>query len=262
MSQLNYNINQAIAVEGSLDGIAPHVVDSLVNNNAVKKRYTVTVATAADEELTLTLTSPLGVVTTVSYNEGAVGTLTTKRNGLIAAVNASDARFYCVASIKDADEFYIEAKLATDDFTVAESETNLTLANDVAFISNTYIGFGLAVAQGTRDEECRLLAATSDKVRGVAVYTHADMVNEGVSASAGYKPQMAVSVLAKGRIWVRPEVAVVAGDAVYVRAVAAGTERAGAFRPSADGSDTIQLSNSKFLTSAAGGALALVDLNV
>lgn len=259
MSQLNYNTEQAIAVEGLLGGIGPHIIDSLVNNNAVKKRYTVTVDTAADEVLTLTLTSPEGVITTVEYDEGAVGTVTTKRDGLIEAINVSDARFYCVASIKDADEFYIEAKLNTYNFTVAEAEANLSLVNDVAFIANSNVGFGLAVAQGTADAECRLLAATSDVVRGVAVYTHADIVNDSV---AGYAPQMAVSILRNGRIWVKPEVAVVAGDAVYVRAVATGTERAGAFRNAVDGTDTIALSNCKFLTSANAGELALVHINI
>jgi hypothetical protein len=259
MSQLSYNTEQAIAVEGSLGDLTTHTVKSYINNNAVKKRYTITVGTAADEVLTLTLTSPEGVVTTVEYNEGAVGTLTTKRNGLISAVNASAARLYCVASAKDADEFYIEATLNTYNFTVAEAETNLTITNDVAFIANANIGFGLAIAQGTQDVEGRLLAATSDKVIGVAVYTHADMINNGV---AGYAAQAAMGVLTQGCIWVKPEVAVVAQDAVYVRAVATGTERAGAFRPSADGSDTIQLSNSKFLTSASAGQLALVQINL
>lgn len=256
MSQLSYGLSQAIGVEGLLSDLHAEV-RSYVNNNAVKKRYTVTVATAADEILTLTLTSPEGVQTVVNYNEGAVGTLTSKRDGLIAALNVSDAKLYCSAYAKDADEFYIEAKLNTFDFTVAESETNLTLANDVAFVANASIGFGLAIAQGTADNECRLLAATSDKVVGVSVFTHADNIN-----TVAYAPQAVLSVLTEGSIWVKPEEAVVVGDPVYVRAVAAGTEKAGAFRKSADGSDTIQLSSSKYLSSAAAGALALVKISL
>jgi len=258
MSQLSYSLNQPIAVEGLLHDME-NVVRSYVNNNAVKKRYTVTVDVAANEILTLTLTSPEGVQTVVNYNEGAAGTVTTKRDGLIAAVNASDARFYCSAYAKDADEFYIEAKLNTMNFTVAEAETNLSLTNDVAFIANANIPFGLAVAQGTQDNEGRLLAATSDKVVGISVFTHADNVNNGV---AGYAAQAVMSLLTEGAIWVKPEEAVVAGDPVYVRAVAGGTERAGAFRKSADGSDTIQLTGCRYLSSASAGALALVKIEV
>lgn len=257
--QLGYGLAMAVAVAGMLGELDRHFVRSYVNGTSVKKRYTVSVDAAADEILTLSLTSPAGVLTSVSFNEGAVGTVTSKRNGLIAAINASEARFYCRAYAKDADEFYIESSVAGQDFTVAEAETNLTLTNDVAFVAHPAIGFGLAVAQGSQDGECRALAATSDKVVGVSVFSHADNENTGV---AGYAAQSAVSVLRKGVIWVKVEEAVVAEDPVYVRAVATTGEVAGAFRKSADGTDTILLSGCKFLSSAAAGALALVSVDL
>lgn len=259
MSQLSYSLNQAIAVAGLLGDIGDSFVRSYINGTSVKKRYTVTVAAAADEELVVSLTSPDSVVTAVSFDEGAAGTVTTKRDGLIAAINASVARHFCFAYAKDADEFYIESRVAGQDFTVAESETNLTLANDVAFVAHPAIGFGLAIAQGTQDGECRALSAITDKVIGVSVFSHADNINNGVD---GYAAQSAVNVLRRGVLWVKVEEAVVAEDAVYVRAVAAGAEVAGAFRKTADGTDTIALSGCKFLSSAAAGALALVDINI
>jgi hypothetical protein len=259
MSQLNYNTSQALAVEGLLAEIDRPWVRSYVNGTSVKKRYTVSVDTAADEELTISLTSPTGVVTTASYNEGAVGTVTTKRNGLIAAINASDARFYCQAFVKDSDEFYIESKVAGQDFTVAESETNLSLTNDVAYVANATIGFGLAVALGNSENECKRLSSVSDKVIGVSVFTHADMINNGV---AGYKEQSAVSVIRRGVIVVKPEVQVAAEDPVYVRAVATGTERAGAFRNAVDSTDCIALPGCRFLTAASAGGYALVSVDL
>lgn len=257
--QTGYSLTQGIAAEGSLGDLDRPYVRSHVNGTSVKKRYTVSVDLAANEILTLTLTSAAGVVTTVNYDEGAVGTATTKRNGLIAAINASVAKLYCRASVKDADELYIESTVAGQDFTVANAEANLTLTNDTALVSNSTVGFGLAVAQGTQDNECRLLAATTDRVIGVTVYSHADNINNGV---AGYAAQSAVNVLRRGTIWVRPETSVAAGDPVFVRAVSAGAERAGAFRNAIDSTDCIALGASKFLTSAAAGALALVEINL
>ncbi len=259
MSQLNYNLTQVIGVEGSLAEIDRPWVRSYVNGTSVKKRHTVSVDLAADEVLSLTLTSPAGVAITVNYNEGAVGTVTTKRNGLIAAINASDARFYCQASVKDSDELYIESKVAGQDFTVANAEANLTLTNDVAYVANATIGFGLAVALGANENECKRPSSIADKIVGVAVFTHADMINNGV---AGYKEQSAVSVIRRGVIIVRPEVTVAAEDPVYVRAVIAGSERAGAFRNAVDSTDCIAMPGCRFLTAATAGNLALVSVDL
>jgi hypothetical protein len=259
MSQLSYSANMAIAVAGLLGDIGDSFVRSYINGNSIKKRYTFTVSAAADVAYALSLTSPLGVVTAISFDEGAAGTLTSKRDGLIAAINASDAKLYCFAYAKDADEFYVEARLAGQDFTAAEADANLTLVNDTAFVAQPIVGFGLALAQGTQDPECRLLAANTDKVIGVSVFSHADNINNGVE---GYAAQSAVNVLRRGTIWVKVEEAVAAEDPVYVRAVAVSPEVAGAFRKTADGADTIALSGCKFLSSAAAGGLALVDINI
>lgn len=257
--QKSYAINMAVALAGLLGDIGDNHIRSYVNGNEIQKRYTVTVSAAADVAYALSITNADGVVTAISFDEGAAGTLTSKRDGLIAAINASAAHFDVFAYAKDADEFYIEAKLPGVDFTVAESDANLTLVNDVALVAFPVVGFGLALAQGTNDTECRPLAATSDKVIGVSVFSHADNINNGVE---GYAAQSAVNVLRSGSIWVKVEEAVTPESAVYVRAVATGSEVAGAFRTTADGSDTIQLTNSKFLTSAAAGELALVMINI
>jgi hypothetical protein len=259
MTQLSYNLTQGQFIGGQLAESDHSWIRSYLNGTSVKKRYTISVDAAADEQLDLTLTSPTGVVTVVTYNEGAVGTVTTKRNGLIAAINASVAHFYCVAYVKDADELYIESKVAGQDFTVAEAEGNLTLTNDVALITNATIGFGLAIAQSTNDGECRRLAAVTDKVIGVSVFTHGDLVNNSVD---GYPVQSAVSVLRRGVVAVKVEVNVAAEDNVFVRAVVAGTEVAGAFRNAVDSTDCIAMPGCKFLTSATAGNIALVSIDL
>ncbi len=115
--------------------------------------------------------------------------------------------------------------------------------------------FGLGCALGTSDNQVAPLAAIADKFAGVVIHRHREEGELGDKVS--------VSVLRKGRIYVKVEEAVVKGDPAFVRAVAAGAERAGAFRKSADGTDTIDLTGkAEFVTSADAGELAVLDINL
>lgn len=244
MSQLSYPIDQAVGVAGLLADIGPKRVASLTNATRVKTRWTVLVSSAANEVLTLTLTDKDGNVTTVDYDEGATGTVTTKRDGLIAAVNASAAgkgnSNYVKASVKDSDELYIEALRAGETFTVAESEANLTVTNDVVYLAHPTVPFGVAVTLGAADNLCKLPASATELFWGMALFTHADNPNLGAfgvpSATPGYAGQSMVSVLRQGRAWAKVEQAVSAGDQAYYRITAKGTlTQLGAWRKDADG---------------------------
>lgn len=115
--------------------------------------------------------------------------------------------------------------------------------------------FGLGGTFGTSDNQIAPLAAITDKFMGVIMHHNCE---GGVLAD-----KEAVSVLRRGRIYVLVEEAVVKGDAAFVRAVATGPQRAGAFRKSADGVTTIDLTGkAEFVTSAAAGALAVLDINL
>jgi hypothetical protein len=108
--------------------------------------------------------------------------------------------------------------------------------------------------------------ATSDKIRGITVHSHAYTQTElGVGtpgAGTGVKgplPGAFTDVLVKGQIWVKVEEAVVPGDRLFIRAVATGAEVEGACRKSADSSDCIDSANQGVFQSVAGaGALALL----
>lgn len=115
-------------------------------------------------------------------------------------------------------------------------------------------GFGLAVKRGTAENQVAALSANTDKVAGVVIHKHVE--------SGLLEEFEDVSILRKGRIVVKVEEAVVAGDPVFVRAVTAGLEVAGAFRKSADSTDCIALTNCEFVTGAGIGGLAVVDLNL
>jgi len=122
-------------------------------------------------------------------------------------------------------------------------------------IEGANVLFGKAVTFGTNDNQCKALSAISEKVAGIVIHKH---IEEGELLEKD-----AVSLLRKGRIYVKVEEAVSPGDAVFVRAVVAGAEEAGSFRASADSTDCIDISSkAEYLTSAEAGEFALVDINL
>jgi hypothetical protein len=113
--------------------------------------------------------------------------------------------------------------------------------------------FGICVAQGATDKAALLLAATTDKLVGVTCFRHGyvDTIQLGTN---GIKPKVVLGVEAIGERWVVVEEDVTPASDVYVRAVATGAEIAGAFRDTADGADTINVS--KFCRFVSSSTLA------
>lgn len=107
------------------------------------------------------------------------------------------------------------------------------------------IGWGLAVIQGTADNQCELGAAGA--FLGITVRDIA------VDATRGdkYAQYDCAAIINEGVIWVTAGEAVVAGDAVYRTA-------AGALNKTAAGNTLI--ANARWETSAALGALAQIRL--
>jgi hypothetical protein len=125
---------------------------------------------------------------------------------------------------------------------------------------------GRLVVQGTRDGQCRLPTGAGDlaKPLGVAPYRATQMPNWPPSATpVHYQVGQCIEAVSRGRVWVKVEEAVVAHDPVFVRhTVNGGLDQLGAFRKSADGGNATLLAAAKYLTTAASGALALVELNL
>jgi len=96
--------------------------------------------------------------------------------------------------------------------------------------------FGIAVGQGTLDNEAILLAAVADKQVGITAFRqgYVDQLELGTN---GLKPNVTVGVVRKGVVWVIVEEDVTPASAVLIRCIAAGNEIAGAFRDTADASD-------------------------
>lgn len=124
------------------------------------------------------------------------------------------------------------------------------------------IPFGVMVGQGTLDSDALLLAAQADIQIGVLVHDHAyDKPNE--LGDTGLKPNVTMGILTKGTIWVEVEEAVTPASSVRVRAVVTGNEVAGAFRDTADASDTIDISKfARYLDTAAINGLTRLYIDM
>lgn len=123
------------------------------------------------------------------------------------------------------------------------------------------IGFGLGVVQGTADNQFKVPAATGFSLLGVTVHSHA-YDNQDLSGALGIPVKGEASVLMRGRIWVKPEVAIALGDDVFVRHTAGVGEVLGSFRNDADTADADQITNARWLTSCDAGGYALLQLNL
>lgn len=129
---------------------------------------------------------------------------------------------------------------------------------------------GLLVVIGAHDDSCKLPTASGDitsvlKPLGVTRSNVARDPNFPSGGTAGYTYQIGdtVEIVKRGQVWVTVEEAVSPADDVYVRHTANGdnTQR-GAFRTSSDSSNAALLAGARFLTTAAAGSVALLDLNL
>lgn len=104
------------------------------------------------------------------------------------------------------------------------------------------IPFGYAVVQGSADNEAVLPAAGTDglKLLGVVLHSHYYQKDNELGTS-GIKPDVAMAVLGKGRVWVKIDENVTPASAVRVRHTAAGDGK-GSFRASASAGATFDCS--------------------
>lgn len=130
--------------------------------------------------------------------------------------------------------------------------------------------FGFAVVyDGSTENGVLNPDATTDKVRGLVVHSHAYSQTElGVgtagagTAVKGPLPGAHIDICEAGEMWVICESGCVAGDPLFIRAVATGAEVEGALRNAADSTDCIDCSDTgKWTSNAAAGALAKVKFD-
>jgi hypothetical protein len=124
------------------------------------------------------------------------------------------------------------------------------------------IPFGVAVKQGTLDDDVLLMTAAANKLAGVVVWAN-DFAIPSELVAAGLTPGTTFGVLFDGPILVTVEDAVTPASGVHIRFSAnGGNVQPGAFRGTADATHTIDASAfCRYLTSAGAGGTAVVYVN-
>lgn len=153
--------NQAGRCEGPF-GV--HQISSRAIGGAVKQVATYTVATAADEELTITIQPEGEDARSVSFDEGAVGTTSTKAAGLVLAVNADPVLGKYVIASQSTNTVIITALQPGVGFTATESEANITLAQTTANADAPSLRPGTALVReyGTSGDKTKVTDADED----------------------------------------------------------------------------------------------------
>lgn len=127
------------------------------------------------------------------------------------------------------------------------------------------IPYGLIVVfdtgTGTTEIAAKPPAGSTDVALGAVLYDHAhEQTTTGVPAGA------VMNVASKGEVWCYTEQAVTPNDPVFCRfdaAGATGTNPAvGRVRKDADTAKAFAMTNARFRTSAAAGALVMVEFNL
>ena len=258
MSQTSVESTMEIGMPGQLADSGFHDIITRINNS--KQRISTTID-AIDLSTTLTING-----TAFNVNSGAAAkTKTELRDLLITAINAGSEPV--TASIKDADELYVDADVSGTIFTYADT-VNVTSVDVI--LNETNVPFGVLVVEdltGLSDDRAHLPQATGDittvgSVAGIALHTQFVEQSVGGTNNLGYDPQSSMNVLRKGRAYVQVEDAVVKGGLPFVRFVAGASEQLGAFRSDADTSDAVALPDARFVTSAGAGELAIVEINL
>lgn len=132
------------------------------------------------------------------------------------------------------------------------------------------IPFGVGVIKGTADNRAVLPGAAGDSAAlvGVVVHSHSYHKPEQLG-DTGIKPKNMMSVMSKGRIYVKVEEAVTKGDRAFMR-IANGSNAAhtqkGAWRKSADVVATvataIEILGARYYTSAAADGFAILEIDI
>jgi hypothetical protein len=125
------------------------------------------------------------------------------------------------------------------------------------------IPYGVAVTKGTTDKDVKLPTTSPEAVAmlGVAIISN-DIPNTAYGTAPKYPVKSAVSVMRKGRVWVKVEEAVTAGDQAFVRFATGTGTILGSFRKSADTATAVAIPGTRYLTSASANGLAIVDLTL
>jgi hypothetical protein len=143
---------------------------------------------------------------------------------------------------------------------------DLTPKQVQSFAAETALSPGRVVVRGTDvQKQCQLPAAATDitdanKILGISLREH---VRENTTANPqGFVATDTVGVIMDGKVYMKVEDAVTAGEPVFARfQVNGGLDQLGKVRSDADGANAAQIPGARFETSADADGFAVVSLN-
>jgi len=135
-----------------------------------------------------------------------------------------------------------------------------SIGNNISMVlKDSNVGFGLAVVQGTNDNDAKVPAGAGGKFRGVTVRNL--NVNNNDANVGEYLQDTFVTLRNFGTIIVKTEVAVVKDEPVFFRHTASGGNTViGAFRNDADTATADVITGARFNASAGAGELVEIIL--
>ena len=246
----------AKGVPGQIADLTENAMLSMTNNS--KQLVLVTVDTVTNTyAYTVTING-----TTFTYTSDGSATSAEISLGLVTQINLSTT--IPVTANDLVGTFTLQADVAQTAFTLTV-DAKLSVAE---LISNAQVlPFGVFVCHDVDGDNKAMLPTVATDVTGIkarGIVLHSQNVEQALSPSTnvGYKPQSVMSVMTKGRVYVRVEENVTPSSAVYVRYAPNGVNtQLGAIRASADSSSAAAYASARFLTTALAGEVAVLEIN-
>jgi len=255
--QTTVQTSMAIGLPGMIADLVNSTKLTYANNSKKLDKVTIT---ADDTTTTVTINGTAFTFTEI----GGSQTKAYIADYLTTAINAGAVPVTAYYTATN-DWFYVESDVSGTTTTVVGT-ANCTVA---AVIGNgVVIPFGVCVIQDiqNQDKACLPIASTDittvGKALGVTILNPVAEQNYGSAGGVGYPIGEPMSVMRKGRIYVRVEQIVNPYDQAYVRYVADAGEQLGAFRKDADTSDAAALPTAYYRTYAAANGISLLELNL
>lgn len=248
------------AVAGSIEGLQDATIISRINNS--KQRDIVTI-TAVDLKTEVTINGTLFTV-----NDPPVAqTKAQLAAAMIAAINGVAEPV--TASLVGTEQVATESDTSGTSYTIAAT-TNTTVATDI--LNEAAVEFGLVVVQDLSDPARIDLAHLPSQaaeisdgrtVLGMSIFQVTEESNLN-TANIGYATQSQMSILPNGVGWMQVEApaSLVITQQIFIRHVAAGSEKRGIGRFDADGGDATALPGSVVRDVDVANSLAKIEFNL
>jgi len=265
--QTQYNVNNAVAVEGQTVGpreASPYTLPYLAQ---VSTLVIADASPAAGEAWTVTFTDDdSSQQYPLTFDSGA--TLDVTLDNLVDALNADGKlRDLFTVSEDGVDTATFTARKANQAFTITSAPGGSATGTHAVTTAagGAELELGTMVSRSATAGEMRALEAadTADNLAGILFRTDTnhfhDLENDTASAVDSFDRGRTLAVMEEGRCWVLVPTGVSAlTDAVHVR-VNAG--RLGEFRNAADGGDTVDVSAfCRWESTAGANGLALLRI--